>query len=220
MRRVAILATILLLGSFTSSSASAAPCSGFSDVDGGSPLCPAVDWLKNRSITLGCGVGVFCPNDFVTRLQMATFLYRMGAAVEPDFLHEAQIGNLASTVNNEGVVCSTSEYVVAYPRVASSAGAMLYHGSAVATDVGARLVYRLPPNTLWFDWGSVLSRSVSAPGQYVSQSPTAGPLPLNVGTTIVFGISTIGGSGPPQTSWAACELTVRLDSRNGAFAPF
>jgi hypothetical protein len=59
--------------------ATSAPCAGFTDVDSANPFCADVAWVKNRGITLGCTAGPrFCPNDAVTRLQMATFLYRMG----------------------------------------------------------------------------------------------------------------------------------------------
>ena len=56
----------------------AAPCAGFIDVDDASPFCVNVTWIKNRGITLGCTATQYCPNDPVTRLQMAAFLYRLG----------------------------------------------------------------------------------------------------------------------------------------------
>ena len=34
--------------------------------------------MKNRGITLGCTATLYCPNDYVTRLQMAAFMYRLG----------------------------------------------------------------------------------------------------------------------------------------------
>jgi hypothetical protein len=35
-----------------------------------------IDWLRNRGITLGCATDSFCPDDIVTRAQMAMFLAR------------------------------------------------------------------------------------------------------------------------------------------------
>ena len=65
----ALLGAILLV----SPAAQAAPCAGFTDVDDTSPFCGNVTWLKNRGITLGCtSTTLFCPGDFVSRLQMAT----------------------------------------------------------------------------------------------------------------------------------------------------
>ena len=64
----------------------AAPCAGFTDVDDASAFCPNVEWLKNRNITLGCGVASYCPGDAVTRLAMAAFLNRMGVALTPVYV--------------------------------------------------------------------------------------------------------------------------------------
>jgi hypothetical protein len=49
--------------------------SGFVDV-GGSPFGPSIEALAAAGITAGCGGGRFCPDDPVTRGQMAAFLVR------------------------------------------------------------------------------------------------------------------------------------------------
>jgi cytochrome c peroxidase len=50
-------------------------CGGrFGDVDPLSPLCGFIERLADDGITGGCGSGVFCPNDPVTRAQMAVFI--------------------------------------------------------------------------------------------------------------------------------------------------
>ena len=60
------------------------PCAGFTDVEDTSPFCGNVTWLKNRSITLGCtSATLYCPNDFVSRLQMAAFMNRLGDSLFP-----------------------------------------------------------------------------------------------------------------------------------------
>ena len=57
----------------------AAPCAGFTDVDDSSGFCTSIAWVKNRGITLGCTTtSLYCPTAFVTREQMAAFLYRLG----------------------------------------------------------------------------------------------------------------------------------------------
>ena len=64
-----------------STSASAAPCFGaspFTDVAAGETYCTSTEWLKNRNITLGCTATTYCPNDYVTRAQMALFMNRLG----------------------------------------------------------------------------------------------------------------------------------------------
>ncbi len=49
----------------------------FSDVPADSSIYAATAWLKSQGISNGCGDGKFCPDDNVTRGQMALFLYRM-----------------------------------------------------------------------------------------------------------------------------------------------
>lgn len=48
----------------------------FQDVDDGAFYADAVDFLKERQITLGCSATEFCPDQAVTRGQMAAFLER------------------------------------------------------------------------------------------------------------------------------------------------
>jgi hypothetical protein len=79
-----VRAALLSLAFAASPVALAAPCGGFTDVDdtnpAHAPFCDSVEWMKNRSITLGCNVPgtLYCPDLNVTRLQMAAFMYRLG----------------------------------------------------------------------------------------------------------------------------------------------
>ena len=69
------------------SPADAQQCDTFTDVASSASYCPATQWLKNRGITTGChAVGTpprYCPNDNVTRAQMALFMNRLGQALTP-----------------------------------------------------------------------------------------------------------------------------------------
>ena len=67
-----------LIGSFTNASALAQTCTPFTDLPASSPFCGDVQWMYNRGITLGCTSTTYCPNDNVTRLQMAAFMHRLG----------------------------------------------------------------------------------------------------------------------------------------------
>ena len=83
MRKLLGLAGLLVLG-LLSTAAQALPCAGFTDVEDTSPFCGNVTWLKNRGITLGCtSATLYCPNDFVSRLQMAAFMNRLGDSLFP-----------------------------------------------------------------------------------------------------------------------------------------
>jgi hypothetical protein len=48
----------------------------FADVDVDGPHGRAIDWLADRGVTRGCEAGRFCPDQAVTRGQMAAFLHR------------------------------------------------------------------------------------------------------------------------------------------------
>ena len=48
----------------------------FHDVPASSPFCPFIEELARRGITGGCAPGLYCPNDPVTRQQMAVFLLK------------------------------------------------------------------------------------------------------------------------------------------------
>jgi hypothetical protein len=208
----AVLAVVVVAASPVALSA---PCAGFADVDDTSSFCANVQWVKNRSITLGCtSPSLYCPNDPVSRLAMAAFMNRLGDALAPVYVHAANI-NAFQTVNDQGVACETQAFSTgAYQRVATPVGAMLYHGGPGVNDVATRLVYRLPPSTTWFEWGSSVARASSTSGQVVTQTPTAGPLVLQLGQAYAFGIDVIG-TGPLAVSLAACELVVRIEGRPG-----
>jgi hypothetical protein len=48
----------------------------FTDVPPSNPFYAFIDRMAERQITLGCGVGVYCPQLSVSRGQMAAFLVR------------------------------------------------------------------------------------------------------------------------------------------------
>jgi hypothetical protein len=55
-----------------------APATGtaFPDVPAGNPFAPWIEELVREGITAGCGGGLYCPNNPVTRQQMAIFLLK------------------------------------------------------------------------------------------------------------------------------------------------
>ena len=114
----------------------------FSD-DDDSPFTVEIEWLAHAGITTGCGLDRFCPNDPVTREEMASFLYRALAlpAGAPDFFnddagspHEEAIN--AVRVAGITVGCGTTSFC---PRAATSRAqmasflvrALAYPGSSV-----------------------------------------------------------------------------------------
>jgi len=55
----------------------AAVATGFDDVAPDASYRPAVDWLAETGITLGCTATTYCPAGTVTRAEMAAFLWRL-----------------------------------------------------------------------------------------------------------------------------------------------
>jgi hypothetical protein len=50
---------------------------GFDDVETDATYGPAVDWMAEQAITLGCTTSTYCPGGTVTRAEMAAFLWRL-----------------------------------------------------------------------------------------------------------------------------------------------
>ncbi|HXU40249.1 MAG TPA: DUF1800 family protein [Blastocatellia bacterium] len=63
--------------------AAASPLPGFSDVATNNPFYTEISNIAYRQITVGCGGGNYCPNDAVTRAQMATFIVRSLGEFDP-----------------------------------------------------------------------------------------------------------------------------------------
>lgn len=79
-----------LFAMLVGSTAFAAACDGFTDVDSGNTTyCSAVTFLKDKGITLGCTGTTYCPNDYVTRLQMALFVERVARGGPDNVLTDA-----------------------------------------------------------------------------------------------------------------------------------
>jgi hypothetical protein len=67
---------VFLLKMLEGSAYAPPPCitATFSDVPCSNPFAPWIEELVRRGITAGCGGGMYCPNNAVTRGQMAVFL--------------------------------------------------------------------------------------------------------------------------------------------------
>jgi len=91
MRRVIALGAVLL--SLSAAEVRAGQCvppaSPFTDVPDTSIFCSEALWMRNALVTTGCGTTTFCPNDPVTRAQMALFMKRLARAVRPDSVFES-----------------------------------------------------------------------------------------------------------------------------------
>lgn len=74
-KRAAVIIALMLLMALP---ATAAAMHVFTDVSDGSVHAAGIDWVADVGVTSGCGDGsTYCPNDPVTRAQMATFMHRL-----------------------------------------------------------------------------------------------------------------------------------------------
>jgi hypothetical protein len=217
MRTVPTLMATLFLAS-VGTTADAAPCSGFDDVDSIDPFCRYVDWIKNRSVTLGCTASGYCPSENVTRLQMAAFMNRLGTALTP---HEIKVqaapGGLDLDTNV--VTCQSAPFVVtAFPRTAYLDLAFAGHAPA-AVDLAADLVVSLDNGGSWTLLTALPSRG-SVPANAWGNMSNLATVDLDVGDEARFGVRVQRVSGTENLSDSRCTLRVLVISRDGAAAPF
>ena len=201
---------------------SAAPCAGFTDLDDSSGFCNNVQWLVNRSITLGCTASLYCPYDSVSRLQMALFLTRLGTnALTPTFL-ESVGGSSALTLVNGPVVCQLPDYTVTnFPRTARG-HATFGARSGSPADVAVQFVESTDSGATWTPVS--INQSLSSDAQsYHALAVLLPPRALDVGVAYRYGlrVSRVAGSattGDPADY--ACRVKLYVDNRNPLAPPF
>ena len=214
----------------------AAPCGGFIDVDDtvvSSDFCQSVEWIKNRGVTLGCGTGLYCPDNAVNRLQMAAFMKRLGGVLSPaPTLLEASPGAIDLDVLPTPRICITPEIDPPpvppatdpgkpYPRRAfihttfsgQAAGALQYRTDLqFSSDNGAS----------WdFVWPNYANRDGTTGAHWVSSSQS-GSVDLDANLTYRFSILVRreGVGTTADFSDSRCFVTVAVYSRTGSSTPF
>jgi hypothetical protein len=206
----------LALGSLN---AHAAPCAGFTDVDSASTFCPNVDWLKNRQITLGCTGTTYCPNDYVTRLQMAAFMNRLGVVFTPLVLSVQQ-----PIVNptKDQVICITADVPISdYRRFASAISTVTFYLPANDTTIGARNVFSTDAGQTWQSFDATNS-GIDYVYNLLQLNRIASVTPLGqeraiFGATFRFGVD-VSVSG--TFSGVTCRLRATITNRNGTNSPY
>jgi hypothetical protein len=217
--RTALLA--VLLGFAVPSSAQ--PCSGFTDVDAGSQFCPNVDWLKNRSITLGCtSATLYCPNDPVSRLSMAAFMNRLGNALTPITVRVEESG-AAVDLSTSPNVCETADQVITgFPRSFMIWGTITAKG-APDGDVLVQVVRSVNGGAFAPTNQQGRNFSLRNPvwnGTSVMSSPQPGPQAnLDVNSTYRFALRILRSASTSNITSYHCHLIVELRSRQGATFP-
>jgi len=211
--------------------ASAAPCAGFTDVDTSSGFCTDVEWIKNRRVTLGCTTTEYCPNDPVTRLQMAAFLHRIGEVLQPAvFTLEANPGAIDLDALPTPRVCVTPDVDPApvppalpgkpYPRRALISATFTGQASA-ALQYKTDLQFSTDNGASWdFVWLNYVNRDGTAGAHWVSSSFNgAVDLQPNLDYRFSVLVSREAGGGTGDFSASRCFVNVSVVSRTGASAP-
>ena len=112
-RSIALALTLSLVGGIALAGEVPPP---FSDVEG-HPFEEHIEWMRQAGLTEGCGGGQFCPDDPVTRGQMASFLVRAlelppseadAFGDDDGTTHEEAINALAASGIASG--CTSSRY--------------------------------------------------------------------------------------------------------------
>jgi hypothetical protein len=212
---------ILVVALAFAPAATAAPCAGFTDVDDAGGFCPNVEWLKNRSITLGCSSAtLYCPSAPVSRLAMAAFMNRLGVALTPVHL-PVNAAPGAIDLDGGAVVCQTADFTVAgFPRVAYVDLAFSAHAAA-AVGLAADVAMSVNGGASWTNLNPATNRGHVAANQWGMLTDVA-TADLSVGQTVRFGVrmSRGGSAGTTQVADSRCQLRVLVHSRNGAASPF
>ena len=199
---------------------SAAPCAGFTDVLDTDTFCPSVEWLKNRAITLGCGGPSFCPNDFVTRWQMALFMDRLGTALTPA-VAVFQDGGGPIDHDVSTFQCVSAIYKITdFPRTAVATA----HFSGMFAGASGLLMnihYNTDGNAVDFpiSMTSLVQRTGASSATYAHAS-TSAVLALYVGSTYQFAIRVArSGVGTSDLTDFRCHLLVEIHNRRGSPSP-
>lgn len=206
MRKVFMLvAFAAVLGTST---ATAAPCAGFTDIPDSSSFCSNVQWVKNRGVTLGCTATTYCPDAPVTRLAMAAFLNRLGTAQLPHYYARSETF-ADSTIVTGGVVCGTPGYpVTGYPRVLTAVGSVS-HTASTAQTVGAVIVFSLDDGQTWNDLDQdATTVATNIPGGWATQTTIGRSGRFDPGMLASYGIKVTAAA----VSEATCHITVRYDA--------
>ena len=115
-RSIRQLSVAVVAGAMLVSATTVAAANGlvtFRDVDPGSAHADAIDWLSDTGVTVGCETDAYCPDEEVSRAQLASFLQRLakGEIVDAGSLEGQTADELRGRV--QATVCPAGEHLTA-----------------------------------------------------------------------------------------------------------
>jgi hypothetical protein len=195
----------------------AATCGGFGDVAGADAACNSIEWVRNRSITLGCVAGQYCPQDDLNRASMALFQHRLALAITPviGMTQRAQTADLDAAP----VVCAGNADIaaVAHPRSMHAFYALSVETTGALT-AGAALVYTRNAGATWEPVTSTKMRVQTAGGAWRSTNGQ-GLLAVNPGDAVRFGVMLNREGGSGNVNAVRCQIAWMGVNRDGAASP-
>jgi hypothetical protein len=198
-------------------------CAGFTDVSAGHPFCQNVEWLKNRGVTTGCtSATLFCPNDPVSRLQMALFMNRLANALAPAVVRVESSGG-ATDLSTQPVLCQTADQAIDdFPRT--------FMVWAVLTALGAtveNLAIDVVRSTNGGPFVAINQQSTIFPlrnqvsnNAFLLSSPQNAAVELAVDSTYRFGLRVARTTGLGNLLNFQCHLILEIRNRQGTATPF
>ena len=190
----------------------------------------ATEWLFNRGITVGCQVGpprLYCPDDPVTRAQMALFMQRLGNVFTDRSFGASFLGGATLDPDSSPIVCSSAAtpYTPTFPEWAN-VGFTVGILSNGYMNIQGQVVFSTDGGITWTGVGSTGGVSlVGAAGAGVWFRVQRGAfVAMTPPTTYVFGArvtrvspSSIGGTGTGADY--RCSLGVAPINRNPSTSP-
>ena len=203
-------------------------CGGFTDVPPAAFYCNNVEWMRNRNVTLGCTLTEYCPNGFVLRSQMAAFMNRLGTVLTPTILRVTDAA-FDGTYDPQAVGCVSSPVPPpsnppsmpgSHPRQASFVASLWNHNASGTKLVEARFVVSTDGGTTWNPTsGDFQFKHSIAAGQDLTLALNGGPFELDTTSTYQFAVQATTNN-PGVTVLGDCQMTVRIENRNGTSSPF
>jgi hypothetical protein len=141
----------------------------FTDVPSSNQFHNSIDWMKDNGITVGCNPPAntrYCPNDNVTRGQMAAFMKRLA---ENQVVDAGLLDSLPATAYANPVVNAVDGFIDLQPNALAKIGQL---GITTPADGGLVLQAQIAPHTglassLSFYWLQV-DNTTCAPALYNS----------------------------------------------------
>ncbi|HVF65310.1 MAG TPA: hypothetical protein VNE58_15065 [Casimicrobiaceae bacterium] len=180
-------------------------------------------------MTLGCGGAFYCPGEFVTRGQMASFMQRLGTVLigEPR-TNDIASGALALTGNalNNPICPITTIPPAGYARtlvVTAHASFVMSTTPGGRGDIGIHIINTVDGNTNNYSIASVNPQRTSADPLFHTSVSHGAVIVMAAGQAVkvAIGAFALPGGGPnTNVAGHACQITVTPYSRTGNSTPF